>query len=191
MTQTKQNLMHARRIPIAAALAISCIASLAATHSAETAAKPARRETIKAYCLDFNWAGRQGFADPGTWKDADPKAHVAWHKAMGVNVIQTFCVSSNGWAWYKGGPVPVQPGLKHDFLREVVKLGHEEGMRVMGYFCIAANTRWGQENPVFFLPFDVSGGLEIREGEATGMRRLLSPAAGAPAPCDGITASSR
>ena len=66
---------------------------------------------------------------------------------MGVNVIQTFRVSSGGWAWYKGGPVPEQPGLKHDFLREVVRLGHKEGMRVMGYFCIAANTRWGQEHP--------------------------------------------
>lgn len=139
--------MHARRISIAAALAIFCVIPVAAAQSAERVAKPARRETIKAYCLDFNWAGRRGFADPGTWKDADPKAHVAWHKAMGGNVIQTFCVSSNGWAWYQGGPVPEQPGLKHDFLREVVKLGHEEGMLVMGYFCIAANTRWGRENP--------------------------------------------
>ncbi len=132
--------------------AVVTLLSLTPVHAAggasETAPKPARTETIKAYCLDFNWAGRRGnFAPPGTWKDADPKAHVAWHKAVGSNVIQTFCVSSNGWAWYKGGPVPVQPGLKHDFLREVVKLGHAEGMRVMGYFCIAANTRWGKENP--------------------------------------------
>jgi len=102
---------------------------------------------IKAYCLDFNWAGRRGFAKPGTWKDADPAAHVAWYKAMGANVIQTFCVSCNGHAWYKNGVVPEQPGLKHDFLREVVKLGHAEGMLVMGYFCIASNTRWGKEHP--------------------------------------------
>ncbi|MBT3201806.1 MAG: hypothetical protein HN350_18040 [Phycisphaerales bacterium] len=120
----------------------------AADKASETPAKPASPEMIKAYCLDFNWAGRRGnFAPPGTWKNADPKAHVAWHKAVGSNVIQTFCVSSNGWAWYKGGPVPVQPGLKHDFLREVVKLGHKEGMQVMGYFTIGANTRWGKENP--------------------------------------------
>lgn len=102
---------------------------------------------IKAYCLDFNWAGRRGFAPSGTWRDANPKATVEWHKQIGSNVIQTFCVSSNGWAWYKGGPVPEQPGLKHDFLREVVKLGHQEGMLVMGYFTIGANTRWGEENP--------------------------------------------
>ncbi len=121
--------------------------SLTSTFAAARAPKTVGPETIKAYCLDFNWAGRKGFAPAGTWKDADPKVHVAWHKAVGSNVIQTFAVSSNGWAWYKGGPVPEQPGLKHDFLREVVKLGRAEGMRVIGYFCIGANTRWGQENP--------------------------------------------
>ncbi len=106
---------------------------------------------IKAYCLDFNWAAtgrkRKPFAAPGTWAKADPAQHVAWYKAMGANVIQTFAVSCNGYAWYKNGYVPEQPGLEKDFLTEVVKLGHQEGMLVMGYFCIAANTRWGTENP--------------------------------------------
>lgn len=109
----------------------------------------ARVGDIKAYCLDFNWGpgGPNGFAKPGMWADADPAKHVAWYKAIGANVIQTFCVSCNGYAWYKGGVVPEQPGLKYDFLTEVVRLGHKEGMLVMGYFCIGANTRWGQEHP--------------------------------------------
>jgi len=102
---------------------------------------------IKAYCLDFNWGGRGQFARPGNWKNADPAAHIAWYKAMGTNVIQTFAVSCNGYAWYKNGFVPEQPGLKHDFLPEVVKLGHREGMLVIGYFCSAANTRWGTDHP--------------------------------------------
>lgn len=34
-----------------------------------------------------------------------------------------------------------------NLIREVVKLGHAEGMVVMGYFSIAANKRWGTENP--------------------------------------------
>lgn len=109
--------------------------------------KPSTIKEIKAYCLDFNWAGRKGSAPPGTWSKTDPKAHVAWNKAMGINVIQTFCVSHNGYAWYRNDVTPEQPGLKHDFLREVVRLGHAEGMLVMGYFSIAANKRWGEENP--------------------------------------------
>ncbi len=67
---------------------------------------------FKAYCLDFNWGGRRQFAKPGSWCNSDPAAHVAWYKAMGVNVIQTFAVSCNGYAWYKNGVVPEQPGLK-------------------------------------------------------------------------------
>jgi len=111
--------------------------------------KPPAPQEIKAYNIDFNWGpgGPNGFARPGLWADADPAKHVAWYKAMGVNVIQTFCVSCNGYAWYKGGVVPEQPGLKHDFLPEVVRLGHAEHMQVLGYFCIGSNTKWGQDHP--------------------------------------------
>ena len=50
---------------------------------------------IRAYCIDFNWGpgGPNGYPQPGHWADADPKAHVAWYKSIGCNVIQTFCVS--------------------------------------------------------------------------------------------------
>ena len=117
--------------------------------AAEAQQRPAVPEHIKAYCIDFNWGegGVNGFARPGLWADADPAQHVAWYKAIGANVIQTFCNSCNGYAWYKGGPTPGQPGLEHDFLTEVVRLGHKEGMLVLGYFCAGSNPKWGQENP--------------------------------------------
>ena len=104
---------------------------------------------IYSFNLDFNWGegGPNEFAEPGLWADASPVEHVKWYKDMGVNTIQTFCVSCNGYSWYKNGVVPEQPGLKHDFLPEMVKLGHQEGMKVMGYFCIGSNTKWGIENP--------------------------------------------
>ena len=106
-------------------------------------------EIIKAYDLDFNWGegGPNAFARPGLWADASPEEHIKWYKDLGVNTIQTFCVSCNGYAWYINGVVPPQPGLKYDFLPEMVRLGHREGMKVMGYFCIGSNTRWGMENP--------------------------------------------
>ena len=121
---------------------------MAADHSPAAFGDESEME-IKAFCIDFNWGpgGPNGFAAPGLWADADPAEHVAWYKGLGANVIQTFCVSCNGYAWYKGGVVPEQPGLKHDFLAEVVRLGHKEGMKVMGYFCVGANTRWALEHP--------------------------------------------
>lgn len=116
---------------------------------------------IRAFCIDFNWthenrASKTGtgeaeepasyFAPPGHWADASPEEHVRWYEDLGANVIQTFAVSCNGYAWYKGGFVPPQPGLKYDFLNEVVELGHKKGMLVMGYFCIGANSKWGKEH---------------------------------------------
>src|ERR1035438_5364977 len=41
--------------------------------------------------------------------------HVAWYEGIGANTIQFFCVPTTGSAWTQGGPVPPQPGLKHDF----------------------------------------------------------------------------
>ena len=108
-----------------------------------------QNNNIKAYNLDFNWGegGPNAFAEPGLWADAVPEEHIKWYKDLGVNVIQTFIVSCNGYAWYKDGVVPAQPGLKHNFLKEMVELGHKEGMKVMGYLCIGSNTRWGIEYP--------------------------------------------
>jgi len=108
-------------------------------------------EMIKAYNLDFNWGdgGPNAFAAPGLWADASPKEHIKWYKELGCNTIQTFCVSCNGYAWYKNGVIPAQPGLKYDFLPEMVKLAHQEKMEVYGYFCIGSNTRWGLGNPEY------------------------------------------
>ena len=59
-------------------------------------------EAIRAFCIDFNWGpgGPNGFAPPGLWADADPEQHLAWYAGLGANVIQTFAVSCNGYAWY-------------------------------------------------------------------------------------------
>lgn len=130
---------------------VICLAVVAGSISNVSAADilPPATEATKAFCIDFNWGpgGVNGFAGPGVWADASPEEHVQWYAGLGANVIQTFAVSCNGYAWYKGGVVPPQPGLKHDFLTEVVRLGHARNMRVMGYFCVGANTRWGQLHP--------------------------------------------
>lgn len=118
-------------------------APLAAATRAQTAGLPRQ---VKAFCIDFNWL-KGAFAPPGHWADASPEEHADWYQALGANTIQTFCVSCNGYAWYRGGVVPPQPGLRHDFLADVVRLGHRRGMLVFGYFCIGANTRWAREHP--------------------------------------------
>jgi hypothetical protein len=106
-------------------------------------------DVIKAYDIDFNWGpgGDHGFAKPGLWADANPEEHIQWYQDFGCNVVQTFAVSCNGYAWYKNGFVPEQPGLIYDFLPEMVRLGHERGMKIFGYFCAGANNRWEEIHP--------------------------------------------
>ncbi|WP_062467432.1 hypothetical protein [Demequina maris] len=112
-------------------------------------------EKIKAFCLDVNWVCRDEFkshsdnvfAPPGAWAELNPAEQVRWHKDLGANVVQTFAVSSNGYAWYKNGQVPEQPGLQSDYLTEMVRIGRAEGLQVFGYFCFGSNSRWAQEHP--------------------------------------------
>lgn len=112
-------------------------------------------EEIRAFNLDVNWRAKKesteghinGFAKPGARADLDPALQVAWCKELGANVIQSFALSCNGYSWYRGSSIPEQPGLKHDYLTDMVRLGHEEGMLVVGYFCVGSNTKWGLDHP--------------------------------------------
>jgi hypothetical protein len=113
-----------------------------------TAAGDAKPERIKAFCIDFNWAPSHQLAPPGMFAHADPKVHFQWYKDLGVNVIHTFCVDIDGYAWYRGSqPAPTEPGLKHDFLKEITTLAHRDHMRVMGYFSIGSNHLWAEKHP--------------------------------------------
>lgn len=104
-------------------------------------------DKIKAFCIDFNWAPEGKFAPPGMFTTANAKDHFRWYQDLGVNTIQTFCVSCCGYAWYQSSVPPVNPGMKGDFLKEITEFGHAAGMKVMGYFCIGANSYWGQTHP--------------------------------------------
>ena len=116
------------------------------------AAAAGKEERIKAFCIDFNW-GPKGFAPPGMYAHASAAEHFEWYRELGVNTIQTFCVSCPGYAWYRSGIAPVQPGMRGDFLKELTALGHAAGMRVMGYFCVGANTYWNEQHPQLSHPF--------------------------------------
>jgi len=119
------------------------------------AGAPAEPGRIKAFCVDFNW-GPDGFAPPGMYTKASAKEHVEWYRKLGVNTIQTFCVSCPGYAWYRSEIAPVQPGMQGDFLKEITDLGHAAGMKVMGYFCIGANTHWNEKHPDLSHPLPSS-----------------------------------
>lgn len=108
-----------------------------------------KHERICSFCIDFNWSGKgyAGISLPTDYANADPAKHVEWYKAHGVNTIQSFCISHNGYAWYDSKVAPKIQGLRFDFLRELVRLGHAEGMKVMGYFSLGTNVYWHEQHP--------------------------------------------
>jgi uncharacterized lipoprotein YddW (UPF0748 family) len=134
----------------ATASALAFPALLTGCATGRKAGKPAAkggRKAVKAFCIDFNW-GDHGASEPGLYAQADPAEHVRWYQDLGANVIQTFCVSYNGYAWYPSQVAPVTPGLRHrNFLGDMVKLGHRAGMKVMGYYTLGANPYWEARNP--------------------------------------------
>lgn len=110
-----------------------------------------KNEYIKAFNIDYNWNPEgnyiNSFAKPGLWADANPAELMRWYQDLGCNVVHSFAVSCNGYSWYKNSIIPEQPNLKYDFLTEMVKIGTKKNMKVFGYFCVGANTKWGLDHP--------------------------------------------
>jgi hypothetical protein len=110
-------------------------------------------ERIFALDIDFNWnvpgpkTYINAYAPPGLWADASPRTHADWYARMGVNAVQSFAVSCDGYAWYHSDLLPPQPGLASDFLTELVALLHERNISAYGYFNVCSNTRWGLAHP--------------------------------------------
>lgn len=101
---------------------------------------------FNAFCLDFNWDYTYRAASPGLYARADPAEHLAWYRDLGVNVIQSFLVGYNGFAWYPSAVAPVTPGLKGNFIGDLAELAHDAGMKCFGYFCLGSNTWWEMHN---------------------------------------------
>lgn len=126
-------------------IGMACLFMACSNHyTKKTTEKP-----IQAFCIDFNWSGKgyAGLSLPEDYSNADPKTHFKWYQDHGVNTIQSFCVSHNGYAWYDSEIVPKVPGLKSNFLKELVDMGHKAGMKVMGYFSPGTNVRWLKNHP--------------------------------------------
>jgi len=105
------------------------------------------QQPIKSVCIDINWDLFWRPASPGLYTNADPRAQARWCHELGANVMQTFCVSYNGYAWFPSETAPVNPGLTGNFLQQQVEEARRLEMRVMGYFCLGSNPLWEMTHP--------------------------------------------
>lgn len=103
-------------------------------------------DTIKAISIDINWDMFARPASPGLYAQGDPRAQARWCHDLGANVMQAFCVSYNGYAWFPSDVAPVTPGLQGNYFQDQVDEGHKLGMEVMGYFCLGSNPYWANNH---------------------------------------------
>ncbi len=120
---------------------------------------------IKAISIDNNWDMFGRPASPGLYVQADPREQVRWAYELGANVMQTFCVSYNGYAWFPSDIAPTTPGLKGNFLQNQVDEGHKLGMKVMGYFCLGSNPYYARNKEAHEW-HDMHNDLSSNEGSA-------------------------
>ena len=100
-------------------------------------------EGIRAACVDFNgdcWTGlpRQAYAGARiptrTWPGSE-----TW--------LSTRFNRHYGHAWCKGAAAPRTPGQAGDLIGDLTRQGHDEGMRMMGYFIIDVKGSWAAQHP--------------------------------------------
>ena len=115
-----------------------------------------QRKLIKSFSADFNHDLLGQPASPGLYSHAKPEEHIRWNKELGVNTLYSFCTSHNGFAWYESRVAPVTPGLQGNFLKRLTELGHDEGLEVHGYFCLASNPWYEQQHPDEAVPVRMS-----------------------------------
>lgn len=104
------------------------------------------KSDIRGFSIDLNWDLFGRPTSPGLYRHADPQAHVDWYSELGANVIQSFCVSYNGYAYFPSELAPVVPGMAK-FFNKQIQLGHQRSMKVMGYFCLGSNPFYITQRP--------------------------------------------
>src|SRR3954452_12919363 len=70
-------------------------------------------------------------------KDFDADRWMAEVEKMGAQAVSAFAVDAFGWRFYrKGGIGGVHPGLPRDLdlLGELIRAGHERGIKLITYF---------------------------------------------------------
>ena len=96
---------------------------------------PKLTETYRHYCFDFNWVDkldRQGKAlsDYSKMSAADHVKHLVEMKA---NSLMVFCMSISGYMFYDSEVGQRHPSLDYDYLKEIIQLGHKEGIAMELY----------------------------------------------------------
>ena len=118
--------------------------------------RPALSESYREYCFDFNWVDKlDGHINPLSNYDHLSAASQAEELVkIYSDSLMVFTMSISGYMFYDSKVGVRHPSLKYDYLKEIIRLGHEKGIAMELYlptmwadYLIEQHEEWGLRNP--------------------------------------------
>jgi hypothetical protein len=156
---------------------------------------PRLTETYRHYCFDFNWVDKLDRAGKplSDYSKLRAEDHIRALETMQANSLMVFTMSITGYTFYDSKVGERHPTLSYDYLKEMVRLGHQRGIAMELYVptlwadrLIQRNPSWGVRKPDGSYLTSLYGGYhpDINSPAAdwyAAMLRELFPAYGAEA----------
>ena len=117
---------------------------------------PKLTDNYRHYCFDFNWVDRldRNGKPLSDYSKLSAQDHVEQLEAMHADSLMVFCMSISGYMFYDSKVGERHPTLQYDYLKEMIRLGHEKGMAMELYVptmwadrLIQKNPSWGMRTP--------------------------------------------
>jgi hypothetical protein len=154
---------------------------------------PKLTETYRHYCFDFNWVDKLDRAGKplSDYSKLTAQDHIRALEAMHANSLMVFTMSISGYTFFNSKVGERHPTLNYDYLKEMVRLGHQRGIAMELYVpttwadrVVQRNPSWGVRKPDGSLLASLYGGYhpDINSPAAdwyAALLRELFPAYGA------------
>ena len=123
----------------------------------ETApARPKLSASYREYCFDFNWVDKlHDHVKPlSDYAQLSAQQEIQDLLDIHSDSLMVFCMSISGYMFYDSKVGKRHPTLKYDYLKEMIRLGHEKGIAMELYvptmwadYLIEQHPDWGMRNP--------------------------------------------
>ncbi|MCX6621740.1 MAG: beta-galactosidase trimerization domain-containing protein [Acidobacteria bacterium] len=110
---------------------------------------PKLTETYRHYCFDFNWVDKLDRAGKplSDYSKLSAEEQIRALEEMHANSLMVFTMSISGYTFFDSKVGERHPRLNYDYLKEMVRLGHQRGIAMELYVPTAWADRVIQKSP--------------------------------------------
>ena len=118
--------------------------------------RPRLSDSYREYCFDFNWVDKlEGHVKPlSNYAHLSAASEIDELVEICSDSLMVFCMSISGYTFYNSKVGVRHPSLQYDYLKEIIRLGHEKGIAMelyvptmWGDYLIQQHAEWGLRNP--------------------------------------------